>query len=874
MSGTRKCLNEVKAAQGEDATDDDALARLEAIDQRATRLQRTKGMSREEAVAEAGKQLTAEEEAAAAVEKANRLMNLKTRISRREQIEDTANAVAEQRKKGIGGSIQHALGRDRDGISGDLGKAIQNQIIAISTPVKGGRFSAEAQWKTRAKEYTGMIVELKKAGLLNTVRSGQLENEWGRELFELSMEQAGEQANPGSTGNKQAEQIAKIIHRYQTLAKERLNRVGAWIGDYPGWIARTGHDPDAIRQAGLDGWKKTILPLLDQERTFETVDDQGKYLDGVYHALITGVHLADDGPIGFKDPTFTGPGNLAARVSAERQLHFKDGASWLAYQKQFGTGTLFEQVLSGLDRSARQEALMARWGTNPRAEFEQDQRYFQEKFRDTDPDGVVRLREAQIKLDGLFSVLDGRGNMPGNKMAAQISADLRTVKSMASLGNVAFAHFSAAVTKAAELRYQGVGFLERYSDFLESMFRGRGRSEESQELTDLLLAGTEGMHGRILNRFTPDDTMAGTLSKIANRYFSATGLTYLLDAQKSGAMRVMSRFLGRRLDQGYEALPPETKRAFLQYGIEPEDWDALRNAPNHPEIDGRKFLTPDAAYRSTAELDDGERDALALKLHGYFSDVADRSIVTPGLGDRAVLTLGTHPGTISGEALRFVSQFKTWGIAAARQGLGRELYGGQGTTGAASGIMQMAAGAAAIGYLTMTLKGLFAGQNPRPPNDVKTWMAAMIQGGGFGILGDYLFGEYNRFGGGVGESILGPVLGQGSTDILNIWNDLKNAPDDPKGHVLKDLGGDTLKIAQGWTPFVNLFYTRALVNYLFVNELQEMMNPGYLQRHEQIVKRLNNTTYWLSPSRFQQTPLSEKPGFALQSAGQAVGVNQ
>ena len=850
MSGStiRQCIANI--ARAGQMTPAQARETLEALEARAERLARERGLSPADAVRQANTDWQSAQAAAAAIERRNRLLNLTKRIDRRQRIAATAQTL-----------------------NGDLARAVRNQIVAIATPVRGGRLSAEAAWKTRAARYTGQVLtQLRRAGLLPAVRRGTIEDQWARELYELSLQAAGDaRANPGVTGSAEALQVAQIFHATQEETRQRLNRQGAWIGQYAGYITRTSHDADEIRRAGFDAWRDYIEPRLDPA-TFDAVPDRTAFLRNAWQGLATGVHLSDAGGVGFKDPAFTGPANLAGKLSEARVLHFADATGWIEYQKRFGTGTLLEQMIHSIDHAARQESLLERWGTNPRAELDADIRYLTEQNRGSSPDQVVRLREQSLRIQRLFDTLDGTANRPANKWAAQLSSDARTIESMAKLGMVVFTHLSVAVTKAAELRYQGIGFLERYGNFLDSIMQGRGRGDQ-RDLADLLSAGIEGMHGNLLSRFATDDTVPGTLSKLANVFFQATGLTWLLDAQKAGASRIMSRWLGRLADTDHAALPPEVQRGLLQYDIAPHEWDLLRQAPGHFTSEGRTYLTPDAATRATdadataawqtsrAQTRAGAgaqanalparaptadelatyREGLAMRLHAYMQDVADRAIVTPGIGDRALLTLGTSPGSIPGEAMRFVSQFKVWGLAAVRQGLGRELYGGQGTAGAISGITQMAIGAALFGYMTMTLKDIFKGQNPRPPNSPLTWQAALIQGGGFGILGDYLFGEYSRFGGSLSDSAFGPVLGQGATEIMNIWNAAKEGR-------TKDIPPETLRIVTNNLPFVNMFYSRTALNYLFLHSLQETMNPGYLQRAEKNLKTRTGQTYFLSPA--------------------------
>jgi hypothetical protein len=251
----------------------------------------------------------------------------------------------------------------------------------------------------------------------------------------------------------------------------------------------------------------------------------------------------------------------------------------------------------------------------------------------------------------------------------------------------------------------------------------------------------------------------------------------------------------------------------------------------------RRPDAPDAAYeamlRDDGKLDLGAnsdqiarrvedaRQDLMLKTHAWLHDTADRSIVTPGAADRSYIARAGAPGTFWGEFARFVAQFKMWPIAAIRQQWGRDLYGTPGDTmGKVGGIMNLTVGSMVAGYAIMTLKDLLKGQNPRPPLSPLTAAAAMMQGGGIGILGDYLFGEYSRFGQNAAETALGPVLGQGLSNVMDLWNRIKARAEgtesaNMRDHPVRDIGPDMLKLVTDNLPFANLWYTRQALNYLF-----------------------------------------------------------
>ena len=285
----------------------------------------------------------------------------------------------------------------------------------------------------------------------------------------------------------------------------------------------------------------------------------------------------------------------------------------------------------------------------------------------------------------------------------------------------------------------------------------------------------------------------------------------------------------------------------------------------------RTYLTPAAALRipedrlvshlfDTGQIDkriippgpaeqrkvDAFREDLAMRLYAMFNDRSQRMVITPDIATRALLLQNTQPGTAWGEIARSVAQFKTWPTAMLQTTLDRD-FKGQPRTAAIAGTVQAAAVATVLGYMIMSLKDLLKGKNPRDPSSPKTWAAALMQGGGAGIMGDFLFGEYSRFGQSVSDTILGPVLGEGLSTAVDIWNRLKGKIEDPdhKHHIAPEMFRTLLDN----TPFINILGVRTALNYLFLWQIQEALNPGSRRRFERRVQQQNHQTFWLSPSQ-------------------------
>ena len=114
-----------------------------------------------------------------------------------------------------------------------------------------------------------------------------------------------------------------------------------------------------------------------------------------------------------------------------------------------------------------------------------------------------------------------------------------------------------------------------------------------------------------------------------------------------------------------------------------------------------------------------------------------------------------------------------------------------------------------------------------------------MQGGAFGIYGDFLFGEMkNRFGGGFLATVAGPTFGTVS-DIADLWGRIRAG---------EDAAAQTFRLAIANTPFANLFYTRMALDYLILYRVQEWLNPGYLRRMERRIEKENDQTFLIKPS--------------------------
>lgn len=847
------CIDAVRAAAGK--LEDQEIAEIfEVLRARAKEIMAREGaLGMEQASLRAADELGKQAQQAALIERRNALINLRRRG---EIVSFVRNNFA-----------------DRP----DLG--IESLLVGTNLARQGSRLSVAAEQKALGDAYIGgLIHDLERADLTAVLAKGSADVDIADALWRIGNDL------DTSKVNDQVVEIARIIQRYQEAARIDANRAGASIGKMPGYIARQSHDSEKIGAAGFNKWVEEIRPRLDP-RTFDGVSDEGKFLRGVFDGLVSGDHLkfnADAKPNGFK-----GPANIAKKMSQERVLHFKDGVAWHEYNQLYGTGNLREAVLRGLDLSGQNTALMRRLGTNPEANLNMAMDILKEDLRKSgDTAALQNFNTARnTMIDNRFKEVSGQTRIPGNATQARIAANVRAWQSMSKLGGALLSSFSDLPVAASEMRYQGKSFLGSLAEMVSGLTKGRG-SLEQREILSSFGVYADSMRGEIMRRFSADDSIGGRMSRGMGLFFKLNGLSWWTDANKASAGLMMAHHLAQNKGRAWGSMDESLRRTLSLYDIDSGKWDLLRGMDSRM-ADGRNYLTADGISDIPAErigeylaaqgrkVSDSAiretRESLDRSLRAYVNDRVSYAVLEPDARTRSIMNQGTQPGTMMGDLNRFLLQFKSFPAAFMQKTLGRELYGrgyaptplgqsfrgGRDLAGVAlkgllgkgngemAGIAQLLLWSTAFGYLSMASKDVFKGREPRPADDPKTWIAAMVQGGGFGIYGDFMFGAANRFGNSAAETAAGPSFGT-AFELINLWNRVREGD---------DAASSALRLAQNNTPFLNLFYSRIAMDHLFLYSVQEALNPGSLRRTEQRIQKENGQEFLVRPSQSYVDPL-------------------
>ena len=737
-----------------------------------------------------------------------------------------------------------------DAIDTSSGKI--NPIEAVRGYLVGmQKFSKITRDAIGLKQTTLENVEITK--LVNAIRDIN-QNAWddfssGRMDIEIMREMIGE-----PTGIKNAKDIAKVLKASQNSWRLRLNDLGANIGELDDWITRTTHNTEKMAAASKSSrliednrlaWVEYIQTKLNLKRTFPDVNDPieiNKILSSIYDSLMTGDHLKYGGT-----NSIYGTKNVTNRLNASRVLHFKDLQARQEYNIKFGEPSLQTSVFNVLTSSAKNIVMIERLGTNPQDTFNKILSLLRKKYKSSDYKIVRDLNFENFK--GAYAQLDGSANIPGSQTLAKIGEVVRSTGDMARLGGTTVTSIADLAPYMLSTNFQGRGLLTGLVEPLNGLVGGNNRAamEALEVISNSVVVANRG------NVFSDGSESFGGLNNLRNRFFKWNGLNGWIASLKSSMALGVAKFYGSLTETKFFNLQKRERNFLTLYGIDEGKWDMLRSIKTLA-ADDKRYITaegakdiPDSVINkyfgrtlSARELRNFKND-LELTWRNVLNDQGTHGTPEPDSQIRSITKMGTVKGTYMGEINAFVMQYKNFAVSLYKKILRREMdsYGPDesklvGATMIASALML----GTIFGYIVISIKDMLSGRSPRDPKKLSVIMQSFVQGGGGGIYGDFLMSEVqNQYGNGVFETALGPT----ASDIKK-FIDMVKTMNEPK-----KAGKKFLQLAEGHTPFINLYYTKAAYDYLIGYQIKEYLDPGFFKRMKERNEKNRGQTYYFKP---------------------------
>lgn len=751
---------------------------------------------------------------------------------------------------------------------GKLGNKAAEGAYSITKGSKLSRPDANVSIGSRQQmfidKYKGsLFVNVEREGLWQYFSSGNSQDEIMRAQLAL---------NTGEDVSKfipEAVKVAEIISKIYNKTIEDRNLRGTTIRKNKQYIFDGAYmfDQATVRNISLEEFQKDMTEALDlgamatsQDVNIAIIINEMPEIRENFAKGRQQKYTEDQ-----VDTSLFGTPNIAKKTSKSRTLIWKDADAQIKIFNKYSNKKFAEAVGMTLDKAGKQTGILDVAGPS----YEDNIKKVMDAIslniiNDKERDYFNATVKQQIEYD--LQHLDGSANIPLSYTLARNAAIIRSNNRLAMLGSSLMSQVSDLAVAASSIKFQGGdGYLTGIPKLIKGMLT-RYDNEEGRAILNGLGTVSDSYMAAAFDRSGIEDGAGkiwGNMERIAFKVF---GVNWWTNKMHTIAGDGFMTTLGSFNKTAHEALPDTLRRTLSDYGIGVDEWNILRQGAT--EVRGKQWIIPDTVAQLRPQMEQlitgkageltpdvlAKRTNIALgkledSLRSYYSDLIYGSTAEPTARVKIAVAGHAKKGTWGGEMWNMFTQFKMFPTSFVQGVLGRQVYKRGYDTfkdlvmsgkGDMLGLVQLMLASTMCGAVSLGLKDLIKGKTQRDYQDPKTWAAAMAQGGGLGIYGDFLFSDVSRLQGGPFEALAGPTFGTAGRALvlaMQTRDYLVGSDKEPSGSAAVNLAVNNI-------PFVNTFWLKPILNYLMLYNLQETMNPGFMARQESKLMRDTGQEYY------------------------------
>lgn len=654
------------------------------------------------------------------------------------------------------------------------------------------------------------------------------------------------------SGDAVARRMADQIARQQERMRQSFNAHGGDIGKLEGFGVAHSHDVAKIRRAGFEAWRDTIKGRLDWTRIEDFATGQpfatkkgevpdndviDRFLRDVFENITTRGWNTREATMGAQGRA------LYNRRGDHRVLHFQSGKAWREYNQAFGDSDLFSSMIGGLHGMARDVALMRVLGPNPRMGLQFAESVAMKRAASMGSDVMEDRVTSAAKLSrAMLAHMDGRANSPVNNGWSAFFSGLRSTLTSIQLGAAILSAPTDVATLGMAARQMGMNPGNVTGRFVQLMASSATRKTAARMG---YVADTLAESGSTTARYVGEMWVPDLARRLAGFTMRASGLSFWTDMARTAFQMEFAGALADQAGRSFDELDAPVRQAFLSRGIGAADWDRLR-APETLFVaeNGADFLSPFHWLEQQTSLPRDQAEGLALRLQALIEEQMEYAVPSVNVEGTARMMMGAEPGSIPGEIVRSFGMYKSFALSLTL-GQIRRFNALPTRMDKLKYAAMLGSGLILLGALSVQLKDLAKGRDPRPMDTPAFWMAALFQSGGLGIFGDFFSAETSRAGGGLAETIAGPVAGFAGDATRLVAGPIGSvaAGEDPR------IGRNTTNFIRRNTPVASsLWYMRAAYDRAVMDNLQRLLDPeaeANWRRQERARERnYGNRSWW------------------------------
>lgn len=737
--------------------------------------------------------------------------------------------------------------------------------------------SAEAVAKSTQQTFNSKISELY-AHYESGVFKGKAKDANDKALLE-------EMFARGQSNNTQMTKLAGIWEEASKFYVEAFNAAGGNIKFNKEWRVPQSHQQLAVKSAGKDKWVKDIKSKLDWEKmtdnegNFIPPEKRDEILEEVYETITTnGVNKQQDVTVTDKgvEGARQGQGvSIRNKYQEERFLIFKDAESQFSYNKNYGQGSVMDSMFNYVNNIGYEVGLMEALGPKLGTSLEIVKQMARKRGAE-DKAGGLHL------IDNIWNIITKNGKEVANPAVANFFTLLRQnaitsfvgsffTASVGDPGNkvVAARKFGLAGKQSTiPLMYKEVAKTVKQMAKQTDSFGQKGKelsvrrtgnvnhitymNSQSQRFSDVTAEITQGGGGAVSAVIGKAAELQQNLN---NWLYKRSLLTDFTEAGKSAAIGDVQDMLTTYRDTNWADIPKDIKQAMSVAGFDEKDLLLIQKA-DLEDVGGYETLTINSIMNSRG-LTRKEKMEAVTALNTFGNTYANFAIPEMGAFQQGMLNLGGQAGSFGHEILKTILQLKSFPITYFHNQIMGDLRNNGGALNALSSLGYRAMIAAGFGTLAVQLTEVAKGNTPKPfieaTNAERGALIgeAWLKAGGLGILGDFLFKDFNEFGNDFTDFLTGPSVASLSNAMENFGMTrntlMKSLGYEVTGETIDFDGGTFADVVDYGLDYGNLWYTKAVIHQFVESFLRKDFDPNYQTQKKKREKRLeeNGQEYWV-----------------------------
>lgn len=692
----------------------------------------------------------------------------------------------------------------------------------------------------------GAFIEKHKRNIFGGVRSKALLGDVVRELH-------GE-----ASGSAAAKQAADAISETFEVARTDFNAAGGSIGKLSDFGLPHAWDDALIRRTDFETWAGDMNNRLDWARILDRNTSQpfsassdaarSRFLREIYDTITSGGWSQ-------REPAGVQLGRSVANSRSDhRVMHFKSADDWMAINERYGRSDPFSAVVSHLKSMARDTASMQVLGPNPRAGLEfaiqtseklarerpwQQTKIAKNLFYSTPAaEARGRGRHARRMLD----LYTGAANKVESDVVAGALSGLRHFLVASQLGGAMLSAVSDVGFQAMAARHVGLDWNRVVGRQLKAIASSGDRALMRRMG---IIADSAANTGVAQARLMGDDNVGPMMERLSEFTMRASGLTAWTDIGRGAFRLEFYGFLADNAGRAFDDLDAPLRKLLDERGFSADDWDVIRKtdlARDQSEPDAAFLVPGDLRYRT--DIDADRALDLSLRLEAMVREQMEFAVPSASLRGRAAFDFGA-PGTLAGELLKSGLMYKSFAMSMVFNQLFRVFFH-RVNGGRVANIAMFATITTVAGALSVQLKEMAKGHDPRPMGSREFLQAAVLQGGGLGIFGDFASSTQNRFGGGLSSTLAGPAVGFANDTGGLIGRGVSAITGGQKEQ--DQFGRAATKYLNRYSGPTNLWYINQVLDRALWDNLQELTDhdaqKAFRREEKRRVNDFGNPSYW------------------------------